>query len=566
MTPSWPWSWDRWPGAGGPPRLPAPPFPASLVVPSPLDSQAQPLPWARFAQATDTGDNHPGNDDRCLIVASRDLSGPARRIETPPPFQDYLLLVLADGATGSTFTPHSGEEEGDPAGWRASQIAQAVFLQSFFASTLQDPQARLVEGIWRADHALASSPEGRLASTLTALFLSADGTACGASVGNSAVLALPQRRQTDEARRLRKLGYRDRTALGNGETALIPLTAIPDADADAIIETWRTAAVTPGTVFALLSDGIADSLPTDAIDRITRRRSVQRAAPEIIGATRTHRLRERRREKASLSDMGLDNMSAILARYDGPPASRPIPSAPLPAPGAPAPHRDPAGAGAPSPDALPTGRLVWLQGLRGGPHPGSGGPFGLVCLAPPQAVPVVLPRFLRAYLDSEDTLRGQERLARAYVSSAGPQVNLPFSAVSLDAGNPPATFAVAGGAALPLPSPGRGSSRLAGRPFALGLNARPPPPPPSFSAPATPYALPTGAPPISSAPTAPSGPSRGVLLAGTAAKRPGPPRPLHRRLPGHRGRPPDPLAAKLGAALRAPRCRSGRPPRRPAIP
>ncbi|HEX2324370.1 MAG TPA: hypothetical protein VHQ00_03165, partial [Chloroflexota bacterium] len=94
---------------------------------------------------------------------------------------------------------------GDPAGWRASQLAQAVFLQSFFASTLQDPLARLVEGIWRADHALASYPGGRLASTLTALFLSAGGAACGASVGNSALLALPPRRQTDEARRLRKL-------------------------------------------------------------------------------------------------------------------------------------------------------------------------------------------------------------------------------------------------------------------------------------------------------------------------------------------------------------------------
>ena len=301
-----------------------------------------------------------------------------------------------------------------------------------------------MEGIWRADHALASYPGGRLASTLTALFLSAGGAACGASVGNSALLALPPRRQTDEARRLRKLGYRDRTALGNGETALIPPTAIPDADADAVVETWRTAAVTPGTIFALLSDGIADSLPTDAIDRITRRRSVQRAAPEIVGATRKHRLRERRREKASLSEMGLDNMSAVLARFEGPPDPR---SAPPVAPVAPAPRPGPAGAG-----ALPDGTLIWLHGLRGGPHPDSGGPFGLVCLAPPQAIPGVLPRFLRSYLDSEDTLRGQERLARAYVSAAGPRINLPFSAVALEGGAPPATFAVTGGASLPLPA------------------------------------------------------------------------------------------------------------------
>ncbi len=356
---------DRRRGASPPPRAPLAGV-GRRPLPRPPDPQAQPLPWARIAQATDAGDSHPGNDDRCLIIASRDLSGPARRparsnsrSATAPlapllPFQDYLLLVLADGATGSTFAPHGtpghGEEEGDPAGWRASQLAQAVFLQSFFASTLQDPLARLVEGIWRADHALASYPGGRLASTLTALFLSAGGAACGASVGNSALLALPPRRQTGEARRLRKLGYRDRTALGNGETALIPPTAIPDADADAVVETWRTAAVIPGTIFALLSDGIADSLPTDAIDRITRRRSVQRAAPEIVSATRKHRLRERRREKASLSEMGLDNMSAVLARFEGPPDSRSAPPVSRGAPAARRPGRAPP-APAPSPTA-----------------------------------------------------------------------------------------------------------------------------------------------------------------------------------------------------------------------
>ena len=393
-----------------------------------------------------------------------------------------------------------------------------------------------MEGIWRADHALASYPGGRLASTLTALFLSAGGAACGASVGNSALLALPPRRQTGEARRLRKLGYRDRTALGNGETALIPPTAIPDADADAVVETWRTAAVIPGTIFALLSDGIADSLPTDAIDRITRRRSVQRAAPEIVSATRKHRLRERRREKASLSEMGLDNMSAVLARFEGPPRLPLRPSGtPVPRPGAPAapaPRPGPAGA-----SALPNGTLIWLHGLRGGPHPDSGGPFGLVCLAPPQAIPGVLPRFLRSYLDSEDALRGQERLARAYVSAAGPRINLPFSAVALEGGASPATFAVTGGALLPLPAPGGragggASSRRAGRgagggavaargragpaPWRRLLNASPPAPPPSFSAPSPPYLPPppalTPAPDRSDRPT----PLRGVLLAGAA--------------------------------------------------
>jgi hypothetical protein len=222
--------------------------------------------------------------------------------------------------------------------------------------------------------------------------------------------------------------------------------------------------------------------------------------------------------------MGLDNMSAVLARFEGPPASR---SAPPAAPAAPAPRPGPA-------DALPNGTLIWLHGLRGGPHPDSGGPFGLVCLAPPQAIPGVLPRFLRSYLDSEDALRGQERLARAYVSAAGPRINLPFSAVALEGGAPPATFAVTGGALLPLPAPGRGAGggavaerggRLAGRAgqaYALGLNASPPAPPPSFSALATPYLLPGGAPPLppgrharaarADRPT----PLRGVLLAGAA--------------------------------------------------
>ena len=212
---------------------------------------------------------------------------------------------------------------------------------------------------------------------------------------------------------------------------------------------------TPGTVFALLSDGIADSLPTDAIDRITRRRAVQRAAPEIVGATRRHRLRERRREKASLSEMGLDNMSVVLARFEGPPATR---SAPPGSPAAPEPSQAPAApapASAPS-SALPDGRLVWLHGLRGGPHPDSGGPFGLVCLAPPGAIPVVLPRFLRSYLDSEDVLRGQERLARAYISAAGPRINLPFSAVAMEEG------------ARRPPSPSPGGPSSPSRPVAGG--------------------------------------------------------------------------------------------------
>jgi hypothetical protein len=477
-------------------RRPPEPLPstAAALVPSPLTPQSSPVPWARLGLVTDVGDNHPLNDDRCLAVASRDLGG-----RVPPPFRDFLLLVLADGATGSTFTAPPtppggpGEPEGQGAGWRASQLAQAVFLQSFFASPTPDVLRRLAEALWRADHTLATSPEGRLASTLTALFLSADGTACGASIGNSALLVLPPQRRTAAARKLRKLGYRDRAAVGNGETALVAPDAPPgageageagedgedgDAEADTVVETWcpeeegappgapaqgkrQGQPAKAGTVFALLSDGIADSLPTEAVDRIVRRRPVERAAPEIVSATRRHRVRERRREKASLTEMGLDNMSAVLARFEGPPPPGGSPSQPRPdGPGAPA--------GQPVPQRGPEGHLLWLRGLRGGPNPEAGGPF--------------LPHFLRSYLESEDVLSEEERLARAYLSAMGPRLDLPFAAVGGEDGAPPAVFTTAGGTVFPVRPVRTGLWRRASAPgYALGLTARAPAPPQSYS-------------------------------------------------------------------------------------
>ena len=179
----------------------------------------RPVPWARVAMATDTGDAHELNDDRCLVLTSRDLGDRA-----PAPWRDFMLCLLADGATGSTFRPeaakaYGGESRGQ-AGWRASQLAQAAFVEQFLSSDEVDVLERLKEGLRAADRALVDSNEGSLSTTLVALFVAADGTACAASIGDSVLLVLPPGRRTAGERRIKKLGYEDSSAVGSGDTTL----------------------------------------------------------------------------------------------------------------------------------------------------------------------------------------------------------------------------------------------------------------------------------------------------------------------------------------------------------
>src|SRR3954453_21530687 len=94
----------------------------------------RPVAWAETAMVTDIGDSHELNDDRCLVLTSRDLGGQASG-----PLGDFMLCLLADGATGSTFTADESLDPGEeqvaaPAGWRASQLAQAAFVESFLTS------------------------------------------------------------------------------------------------------------------------------------------------------------------------------------------------------------------------------------------------------------------------------------------------------------------------------------------------------------------------------------------------------------------------------------------------
>ena len=92
----------------------------------------RPVAWADVAMVTDIGDSHELNDDRCLVITSTDLGDRA-----PAPLREFMLCLLADGATGSTFGPGAQTVESADAprhaGWRASQLAQAVFVERFLA-------------------------------------------------------------------------------------------------------------------------------------------------------------------------------------------------------------------------------------------------------------------------------------------------------------------------------------------------------------------------------------------------------------------------------------------------
>ena len=101
----------------------APPPVERLLEPrTPL---GRPVGWAEVAMVSDIGDSHELNDDRCLIMTSRDLGHDANG-----PLGDYMLCLLADGATGSTFgglvtsarTPPVGEPASSPRrpSWSAS--------------------------------------------------------------------------------------------------------------------------------------------------------------------------------------------------------------------------------------------------------------------------------------------------------------------------------------------------------------------------------------------------------------------------------------------------------------
>jgi serine/threonine protein phosphatase PrpC len=345
----------------------------------------RPVAWAHVAMITDIGDSHELNDDRCLVLACRDLGG-----STPKRANEFLLCLLADGATGSTFSL------GAQAGWRASQLAQAAFLERFLASAEIDVLDQLKDGLRAADRALVDSPEGSLSSTLTALYLASDGTAYAASIGDSVLLVLPPGHRTPADRRLKKLGYEDTTAVGSGDTTL---SYVDEAE---LIEQWwpnkendtGDMRVRPGTFFVLLSDGISDNLPVEFIEQLVQHHTLDQAAVGLARHTRERRAQMQRSSGGSTHQLGLDNMSAIAVRFDG---SRQVARTPVP--------------------RLEDACLFALIGTHGGPQPASGGNFGLIGLASQQDGTSHLGTFARNWLESEHQAAPFERLSTAFVTS-----------------------------------------------------------------------------------------------------------------------------------------------------
>ncbi len=365
-----------------------------------------PVSWAAVGMVTDIGDSHALNDDRCLVLTSSDLGKRATASN------DFMLCLLADGATGSTFGARAAVHSGTwqkQAGWRASQLAQSAFVQRFLRNAEVDVLDRLKEGLRAADRALTRSTEGTLSATLVALYLSADGTAYAASIGDSTLLVLPPRRKTPGDRRLKKLGYEDSTSVGSGDTTLSTI------DESECIEQWwphkedggSSMRVAPGTYLVLLSDGISDNLPAELIDQLVHRYPVDRATFGLPLLTRERRTQTQKRSGGSTQQLGLDNMSAIVVRFDG-----------LRSVGRAAPAADSADAS-----------LITVVGTHGGPTPDAGGYFGMACLTN-RGAPLAA-ACVRELVESEHRADIQDRLAAAFsqATSRGDNSDPPPSAV-----------------------------------------------------------------------------------------------------------------------------------------
>jgi serine/threonine protein phosphatase PrpC len=360
----------------------------------------QPVQWAEVSMVTDIGD-HPLNDDRCLVITCTDLSERA-----PEPWRDFMLCLLADGASDSTFGPAAPSfagERGRQAGWRASQLAQAAFVESFLSGLDpgQDVQKRLKVALCAADAALCEAHEGSLQTTLVALFLGANGTAYGASIGDSVLLVFPPKRKTRDDHTLKKLGYYDSTAVGSGDTA--------DAEGQAqAIEYWYPnpesgeTTVARGTFLVLLSDGVSDNLSSEAIEKLLHRHTLERATAALTVDTRVGRATIQHRSGASTRELGLDNMSAIVVRYGG--------------------YR---GAGRKLSERIEDATLYTVQGTHGGPRADAGGRFAMVCLASQSRRATAVPAVLRHFMETEHPLETApdqpldvpSRLARAYLDA-----------------------------------------------------------------------------------------------------------------------------------------------------
>ena len=74
------------------------------------------------------------SDDALRPLLDNQISTEDAVAKAETPLREFMLCVLADGATGSTFGPRARGEQSGQAGWRASQLAQAAFVDRFLSS------------------------------------------------------------------------------------------------------------------------------------------------------------------------------------------------------------------------------------------------------------------------------------------------------------------------------------------------------------------------------------------------------------------------------------------------
>jgi hypothetical protein len=364
-----------------------------------------PVAWAEVRLTGDVGDGSARTNQRCLVVSGRRL-GPTALT----PFDDFLLCLLADGV----LSPSVSEQPDHPAGWRATQLAQAAFVESFLASDEVDVLWRLRDAVKAADGRLATAREEPLASTLTALFVAADGTAYGVSVGDSPLLVHPPRQVVRRDGRVKQLGHERTTALGTGGS---------QAGGERIEQWWpdmegdgtRTR-LEPGTCLVLVSnDGTGGQ------------------------------------EDGSDLEMNLGNGSAIGVRFDG-------------------------GRVSTSQLVAHAGWLVSVVGYQRSPSPEVDGAFGLACLAEDAARESVA-GLLRAALEldpREVTSWSQAGLEESFNAAGGDSRRTRLAVVASGRHGATATFASGGGSVEPALAHSHGGDEQShGRPFTLRLGSDP---------------------------------------------------------------------------------------------
>jgi hypothetical protein len=160
-----------------------------------------------------------------------------------------------------------------------------------------------------------------------------------------------------------------------------------------------------------MSDGISDNLPAETIDRLLHRHPLDRATASLPLHTRERRARTQREAGGSTSQLGLDNMSAIVVRYNGARRRSVLPPA----------------------LQLDETTLVTLSGTYGGPESNTSGQFGLICLAGQEHGATVVPGFVHSFLQSEQNPDLPDRINSAFLNALPGRDQARFGVLASDA-------------------------------------------------------------------------------------------------------------------------------------